>query len=145
MNSSTDNRLRVSLEPDASRADLEFVNAQLAAIVALRFKPFDFVPVAIFLRDHEDKVQGGLIGGTQWSLLHIDTLWVAGPFQKQGYGSRLLAAAEKAGRVRGCTVASVETQSFQARGFYEKAGYQVYGTLRGMQHGLEQHCLSKLL
>lgn len=148
MSSSTDidsAGLRVSLEANASRADQDFVIAQLAALVAQQFKPIDLIPLSIFLRDQDGNIQGGLLGSTQWSLLHIDTLWVAAAFQKQGHGSRLLAAAEKAGRIRGCTVASVETQSFQACGFYEKAGYQLYGTLHGMQHGLEQHCLSKLL
>jgi ribosomal protein S18 acetylase RimI-like enzyme len=47
----------------------------------------------------------------------------------------LLQAAEDYAVERGCFAATLETHSFQARPFYEKFGYQVFGTLEDYPPG----------
>lgn len=47
----------------------------------------------------------------------------------QGYGTQLLATAEAEGVRRGCHSAYLDTFSFQAPTFYEKCGYEIFGTL----------------
>ena len=40
-----------------------------------------------------------------------------------------MAAAEAEGRRRGCAIVWLDTFEFQARPFYEKLGFTVFGTL----------------
>ncbi len=48
---------------------------------------------------------------------------------RQGAGSALLAAFEEDCRARGCHQLRLETGDYQARGFYERHGWQVVATL----------------
>jgi GNAT superfamily N-acetyltransferase len=60
--------------------------------------------------------------------LYIADLVVAASCRRQGYGRQLLAAAaESWGVEAGCHGAWLQTMSFQARGSYERSGYQVCG------------------
>ena len=54
---------------------------------------------------------------------------VSAELRGQGWGRRLIEAAEAVGVQRGCQYVWLDTYSFQARPFYEKLGYQVFGQL----------------
>ena len=60
-------------------------------------------------------------------------------------GTRLLEAAENVARVRGCGRAWLDTFEYQARPFYEKLGYRLFGTLEGYPPGYRQYYLTKQL
>ncbi len=81
------------------------------------------------VRDAEGEIAGGVIGATYWGWLYINLMWLREGLRGQGLGAELLAKAEEKGRQRGAKHAYLDTFSFQARGFYEKFGYQVFGTL----------------
>ncbi len=74
--------------------------------------------------------------------MHITYLWIVEMLRGQGYGTRLIGAAEDEARAHGCHHAFVETFSFQARPFYEQLGYQVIPTLDDYPAG-EQHFILK--
>jgi hypothetical protein len=46
---------------------------------------------------------------------------------------------------RGCTDAFLDTFSFQARPFYEKLGYHVFGTLENYPTGHQHYFMTKQL
>ena len=52
-------------------------------------------------------------------------------------------AAEAVARERGCIGARLDTYSFQARGFYEKRGYRVVGTIEDCPPGHARHTMAK--
>ena len=99
----------------------------------------------LFLRDAQDQVRGGLIGGWRWGWLYVDKLWVQDEYRKQGNGTRLLKAAEAQAINAECTDAVLDTFSFQAREFYERNGYAPYATLEGFPPGYQQFFLHKTL
>ncbi|MEM7378578.1 MAG: GNAT family N-acetyltransferase [Pseudomonadota bacterium] len=74
-------------------------------------------------------LQAGLTGGTAYGWLLIKTLWVHDPLRGQGIGKALLDAAEREARARGCHAAWLDTSSRNARRFYERQGYAVFGEL----------------
>ena len=62
-----------------------------------------------------------------------------------GLGSSLLATAEHEARLRGCRGAWLDTFEFQARGFYERAGYVVFGEIPDYPPGSARYFLKKAL
>ena len=106
--------------------------------------PSNEKPVKLVARDAEGVV-GGLIGHTRWSWLYVAKLWVHERARGRGVGTKLLSAAEDVARSRGCTDASLDTFEYQARPFYEKLGYELFGTLDGYPPGYRQFYLRKTL
>ena len=62
-----------------------------------------------------------------------------------GIGSRLLAAFEADCHARGCHKLRLETAEYQARGFYEKHGWQVAATLENDRFGKRVYVMEKAL
>jgi GNAT superfamily N-acetyltransferase len=106
--------------------------------------PSNEKPVKLVARD-EEGVVGGLIGHTRWSWLYVAKLWVHERARGRGVGTKLLNEAEEIARSRGCTDASLDTFEYQARPFYEKLGYELFGTLDGYPPGYRQFYLRKSL
>ena len=107
--------------------------------------PDNYRELALSARDPEGRLLGGLYGNTAWRWLFVDLLWVDAPFRRQGLGRRLLRAAESAARARGCTRAYLDTFDFQARPFYEREGYVVFGTQDEYPPGHSKFYLGKIL
>ena len=88
---------------------------------------------------------GGALGHVWGGWLDLSSLWVAEPFRGQGYGARLLRAAEDEARMQGCHGVFLTTFSFQAPGFYEKFGYEAVANIPEYPRGHSYHVLKKLL
>ena len=97
------------------------------------------------LRAPDEEIVGGVIGATYWDWLHVDLMWIKEEFRGRGYGHRLLTAAEDEARQRGAKNAYLDTFTFQAPGFYEKYGYQVFGELADFPTGHKRFFLTKQL
>ena len=89
----------------------------------------DDLAFAVFARDDDNRVIGGIRATASWNWLHIELLWVAKDFRQRGIGKKLVQKAEDFAREHGFGYVRVETTSFQAKPFYEKLGYQVFGVL----------------
>ena len=105
----------------------------------------DYRPLAVFLRDAEGAVLGGLTGYTWGGCLKIAYLWLPEDLRGKGYGTQLLAEAERVGRERGCRQAIVESHSFEAPGFYQRAGYTASVVAEDVPLGHQQVFLCKRL
>ena len=88
---------------------------------------------------------GGVIGATYWDWFQLDLMWVKEELRGHGYGRRLLTLAENEARRRGARHVHLDTFSFQAPGFYEKCGYQVFGVLQDYPAGHQRFYLAKEL
>jgi ribosomal protein S18 acetylase RimI-like enzyme len=98
-----------------------------------------------FLRDSLQNILGGTHGWTFGNYMYVELLWVHESLRGQGHGRRLLLAAEREGVARGCRYSVLSTFSFQARGFYEKLGYRVFGELDDVVDSHRWYFLRKLL
>ena len=88
--------------------------------------------LAVLLRDATtDELIGGLWGRSLWGSLYIDMMFVPAPLRRSGIGMSLLRQAEQEAMRRGCREMWTDTYAFQARSFYEKAGFTVFGHLDG--------------
>lgn len=91
------------------------------------------------------EIVGGVIGATYWDWLYINLMWIKEELRGRGYGHRLLTLAEDEARQRGARNAYLDTFSFQAPGFYERHGYQVFGELDDFPAGHQRYFLTKQL
>jgi GNAT superfamily N-acetyltransferase len=105
----------------------------------------EWYPVAFFLKDERGEVLGGLLGNSWAAWLHVGTLGVAAPMRGRGFGRDLMQRAEAYAVERGCANAFLDTFSFQARPFYEKLGYRVFGTLENHPAGHQHYFMTKQL
>ncbi|SCD46995.1 Acetyltransferase (GNAT) domain-containing protein [Streptomyces sp. DvalAA-14] len=92
---------------------------------------------------------GGLVGGltaaTWGGLCTVELLWVRADSRTDGWGGRLLRAAEAEARRRGCDRVAVSSFTFQAPGFYQRHGYVETGRIPGIPGGhADVHLLKSL-
>lgn len=88
---------------------------------------------------------GGLWGYTSYGWLYVQLLAVEEAARGQGAGRELLLRAEAEALVRGCHGAWLDTHEFQACGFYERLGYEVFGELADYPPGFARYFLRKAL
>ncbi len=108
-----------------------------------RTVPFAWRRFALLLRDDAGRLRGGLSGILYWDWMFIDNLWVDDGLRGRGIGTELMNCAEQHAAARGCH--SVWLDTFQARGFYEKLGYGVFGLLEDYPLGQQRAFMKKRL
>lgn len=137
--------MKITLSPHPAPRDIKFIQNKLKTYNE-KFTELDqHQELAVFLKDEKGKIQGGIIGGTYWNWLHIDALWIEESLQHKGYGKKLLDAAEKEAKKRGCHHAHLDTHDFQAVHFYQKNGYTTCGQLDDLPKGYNRYLLKKTL
>lgn len=103
----------------------------------------DLSSVAILLRDDDDGVIGDLWAQCVYDWLFVELLFVPETLRYSGLGSALMREAEAVAVKRDCIGVWLDTYSFQARGFYEKLGYEVFGKLENFPKGETRYFLRK--
>jgi GNAT superfamily N-acetyltransferase len=99
--------------------------------------------VAAILRDEEGNIVGGAYGELWGASVHIAAMWVAEEHRGKRYGSALLTSVEEYAAKHAHLLSYLETTSFQARPFYERLGYTVFGELPGIAPGCTLFFLRK--
>lgn len=94
--------------------------------------------------------QGEIIGGINsmfycWKILFIDILWVDENFRANGVGSQLMAKVLTLAKEKGGTLAHLDTFDFQAKDFYLKQGFEIFGTLENCPSGHKRFYMKKIL
>lgn len=128
-------RYTIFLENNPRPQDTKTVWDGLAAFNLQHAPADDYQPLALFVRDNQGQIMGGLLGETFWEWLHVSIVWLSEDLRGRGFGRDLLTAAEKEALRRGCHSAFLDTLSFQAVEFYEKQGYKIYGKLDNFPPG----------
>lgn len=90
-------------------------------------------------------VAGGMWGYTYARWLYIHLFVLPESLRGQGLGTKMMRMAEEEAVRRGCVGVFLDTFSFQARPFYERLGYQVFGTLDDCPPGHSRFFLRKIL
>jgi GNAT superfamily N-acetyltransferase len=116
--------------PDApGDADRDAIFAGLIEFNRTHVEPGATGPLAVLLKEEDGSTVGGLWGSTLFGWLRIELLFVPERWRGSAVGSAILQEGESLAANRGCIGASLDTYSLQARGFYEKRGYSLVGTI----------------
>jgi GNAT superfamily N-acetyltransferase len=138
--------VKIEVTSAADPPDLSLIAQGLGEhAMAAGVEPRNAEPLCALQRDHRGALVGGLSATTVWGWLHVKELWVAERMQRSGIGTQLMLAAENEARRRGCHHALLDTFDFQARTFYEKLGYEVFGELPDFPRGHSRFFMKKSL
>ncbi|MER5765915.1 GNAT family N-acetyltransferase [Streptomyces sp. NPDC002082] len=106
---------------------------ELTAFNAAATGVSDHGTFSVKVTDEAGELIGGLSASTWGGLCGIELLWVREDSRKDGWGGRILRAAETEARRRGCDRVAVSSYTFQAPGFYERHGYAEVARIPGVQ------------
>ncbi|WP_121119583.1 GNAT family N-acetyltransferase [Croceibacterium ferulae] len=137
--------LRLTIPEAPSDADREAVVAPLRAYNISRAGDPHIRPVAILLTSEDGNQVGGLWGRCAYDWLFVELLAVPEEHRGGGHGRALMQQAEAIARSNGCFGIWLDTYEFQARGFYEKLGFEIFGTLEDHPVGHRHFFLRKHL
>ena len=136
--------MRLALTDAPDRGARDVIAAALGGFNNSRGGPSEWRPLAVLI--HQDEaVTGGLWGVTSYGWLFTELLFVPESLRGRGLGAEILGEAEAEARARGCTGAWLDTFAFQARGFYERLGYRVFGQIDDYPPGGARFFLKKAL
>ena len=88
---------------------------------------------------------GGIAASRDLDCVTVDFLYVEPSARGDGLGAALLRRVEEEGRRQGARRVLLNTFSFQAPGFYEKQGYEIFGTLTNAPKGHTHYYMKKTL
>ena len=141
--------LTVELTLSPSEADLKTISDGIAAFNA-QYLPNDAefgsgCRFALFARNTQGHIVGGIQAHVVWSYCVLELLWLSEEMRGNGVGSTLMAQLEVFAQQKGLAQIRTETLDFQAKPFYEKLGYHVYGELADSPKGHTSYFLVKRL
>jgi GNAT superfamily N-acetyltransferase len=116
---------------------LDFNEARVGDAVGTAF--------ALTVIDAEGEICGGLFARNNWGAFYVALLIVPEAARGQGLGRELMARAEAQAREEGCRMMWLDTFEFQARGFYEKLGFTLFGQIDGPPPAFPRYFLQKPL
>ena len=139
--------MEIALKTEYDAQDVEVVRAGLiAANHEASGRAAGYHPFVFHLLDPQTGAPvGGAVGYGSFDWVFVELLHVPARLRGQGHGTRLMQAIEAFARERGLIGIWLDTYSFQARPFYEKLGFTVFGTLEDHPIGGHRCFMSKRL
>ena len=137
--------LEIVFDPLPPTSLREYIMDRLAIFNVARTGADNWFPIGFFLKNREGEWLGGLLGDAWGGWLNVRFLWLTEMARGQRHGTRLMDAAEAYALGRGCFAAALDTHSYEALGFYQKRGYEVFGALEDCPPGHTKYFLRKRL
>jgi GNAT superfamily N-acetyltransferase len=105
-----------------------------------------WVDLSHVLRDEAGQVIAGINATLYcWNVMYVDVLYVDDVHRGKGFGKRLLDQAEAKAKNLGGYMSHLDTFDWQAKDFYERQGYVVFGVLENCPPGHSRHYMKKVL
>ena len=135
--------LSISSDEECERISDEVMHFNARAV------PFTQKETPIFKR-YVIKDNNAVIAGINaviyhWGMLYIDELFVSEAYRHKKLGTYLMNKVEHEAKAIGATLSHLDTFDFQAKDFYLKQGYKVFGVLDDCPQGHKRYYLSKML
>lgn len=97
------------------------------------------------IKENNEVVAGINAKMYMWGILFIDILFIAESHRKKQLGTYLLSKVEDEAKQEGATLVHLDTFDFQAKDFYLKHGYEIFGVLDNCPAGHQRFYLKKTL
>lgn len=94
----------------------------------------------------DDKIIAGIIAKMYcWNIVYVDTLWVDPDYRGRRIGEKLLTMLENEAKLKGAKLVHLDTFDFQAKDFYLKQGYEIFGKLEDCPENHRRYYMKKAL
>ena len=127
--------VEITVVEEARAEDREAIFPALIAFNRANAPDPEYAHLTLLVHDADGRPAGGLWGRGFYQWLFVEYLVVPESMRGQGVGRDLMARAEAWARAKGYVGVWVDTFSFQARPFYEKLGFTVFGGVAGVSAG----------
>lgn len=138
--------MNLHISRETNKTDKQYINEELYKF-NLKYFPEDlrgrYEEINLYLKDDSGNVRGGILAEVCWNWLEIHIFMIDEDIRKSGFGTKLLVEMEKIAREKECDFIKLDTLSFQALGFYEKNGYEVFGSLDNVGREYKHYYLKK--
>lgn len=133
----------------SNEKETQFVDDKIVAFNRIH-APFiqdkDFVILNFHFKDKNGFVIAGINSLMYcWGMLYIDALFVEESHRGQKLGSLLLSKVETEAESMGATLSHLDTFDWQAKDFYLKHGYDVFGILEDCPKDHKRYYMKKVL
>jgi len=139
---------------DVSSYNIDSVTAEEAEILNNKIDEFNAKQLSFYgnveeFKNYVIKDQKNIVAGIRICLylnecMFISVLFVDQQYRNKGLGSKLLAHAEQHARSVGIKLSHLDTFDFQAKDFYLKHGYEIFGVLNNCPEGHSRYYLKKI-
>ena len=133
------------LSNDGNKRDVAEIRNMLIEYNASHGVTNDSIPIEVYYESESGEKLAGIVGHAHGNWLFIDLLYVDASLRGQGIGGKLLSLAEEDAKRKGCRYAFLNTNAFQAPGFYLKAGYECVFKLEEFPYTGEKFYFKKKL
>lgn len=98
------------------------------------------------IKNEKGEIIAGIISRMYcWNCIYVDTLWVSEKYRGKGIGEKLLKEVEKEASINKVYLIHLDTFDFQAKDFYERYGYEVFGVLNDCPENHIRYFMKKFL
>ena len=117
----------------STKNDIDFIDDRICEYNEAKV-PFEIAIPSSKINRHIKDNSGNIIAGINciyysWKCIYVDVLWVKEEYRHKGLGSQLLNEIEKTAKEYDCHLIHLDTFDFQAKDFYIKQGYELFGVL----------------
>lgn len=137
--------LHLTVPEKPSATDRQAVLTPLIAYNVSQVGDPRYQPISILLTDDDGNQVGGLFGAIFYDWMFVELVAVPEQHRGEGYGTKLMDRAEEVAQANNCAGIWLDTFEFQARGFYEKLGFELFGKLPNHPRGHKRFFLRKIL
>lgn len=106
---------------------------------------YEAKPFIIYAENDVSEPVGGIKGDVFGTLCRVFTVWIDEQYRHRGLGRDLFTTLDRFAKKNNCAMIQLDTAEFQAKGFYEKLGYQVIAILPDNFMGYTSYILRKKL
>jgi ribosomal protein S18 acetylase RimI-like enzyme len=136
--------MKIEYQQNPNNIDIEIITNGLIRFAKEKKKLEPIESFAFFIRN-KNKIVGGCNGALFYGSCHIDQLWIAKEYRKQGFGRQIICEIEKLARSKKCLLITVNTMDWEALDFYKHFGFIVDFERKGYAHNSTLYFLKKII
>ena len=130
----------------ATKEDAAFIDRKLSESIRNQTRlTQETVLKNYVIKDKEQIIAGINALIFPWGIMYVDALFVDEQYRHKTLGSTLLKRVEDEARATGARLSNLNSFDFQARDFYIKQGYEIFGALEDNPKGHTLYFLKKTL
>ena len=105
----------------------------------------ELIKLNLTVKDGNEVIAGICAESYTWKIVFISLFFIEAPYRRQGLGRILLQKIEEKAKKLGVSLIHLDTFDFQAKDFYLKNGYEIFGVLDNCPEGHRRYYMKKVL